>query len=33
MNIEKFTVAIGDDVLADLKDRLNKTRWAEDFAG
>ena len=32
MNIEKFTVAIGDDVLADLTDRLNKTRWADDFA-
>ena len=32
VNIEKFTVAIGDDALDDLKDRLNKTRWAEDFA-
>lgn len=32
MQIENFSVAIGDDVLADLKDRLNKTRWAADFA-
>ncbi len=32
MKIEKFSITIGDDVLADLKDRLNKTRWAEDFA-
>ena len=32
MKIEKFSITIGADVLADLKDRLNKTRWAEDFA-
>ena len=32
MNIEKFSVAISDGALVDLKERLNKTRWADDFA-
>ncbi len=32
MKTENFSIAIGDDVLADLKDRLARTRWADDFA-
>jgi pimeloyl-ACP methyl ester carboxylesterase len=32
MSIEKFSIAIADAELIDLKDRLKKTRWAEDFA-
>ena len=32
MNIEKFSVAIADAELVDLRERLKRTRWAEDFA-
>ena len=31
MDIEKFAVAISDDVIADLRERLARTRWADDF--
>ena len=29
---EPFTIQILDEVLADLRDRLTRTRWAHDFA-
>lgn len=32
MRSEPFTIAIPDEVLADLKSRLSRTRWVHDFA-
>ena len=29
---EPFTIHISDEVLRDLRERLIRTRWAEDFA-
>jgi hypothetical protein len=29
---EPFTIQISDEVLTDLRDRLTRTRWANDFA-
>lgn len=29
---EEFEIAIGDDVLGDLRDRLERTKWAKDFS-
>ncbi len=29
---EPFTISIPDDVLTDLRDRLTRTRWPQDFA-
>ncbi len=29
--MEPFTIAVGDDVLEDLRDRLRRTRWADAF--
>jgi microsomal epoxide hydrolase len=30
--VEPFTIRVGDDVLADLKERLSRARFAPDFA-
>lgn len=30
--MKPFTIAVGDDVLDDLRQRLDRVRWAEDFA-
>ncbi len=32
MQKESFTIAVPDETLSDLCERLVKTRWAEDFA-
>ncbi len=32
MSKESFTVAVPDEVLADLRERLAKVRWPGDFA-
>jgi pimeloyl-ACP methyl ester carboxylesterase len=29
--VEEFTIAVSDDAIRDLRDRLARTRWAEDF--
>lgn len=32
MSIEKFTIAIPDAELDDLRQRLERVRWADDYA-
>ena len=32
MQKESFTIAVPDETLSDLRERLVKTRWAKDFA-
>lgn len=32
MKIEKFKIKVADEVLTDLRQRLERTRWTEDFA-
>jgi pimeloyl-ACP methyl ester carboxylesterase len=31
MHVTPFSISIPDEILTDLRDRLSKTRWAEDF--
>jgi pimeloyl-ACP methyl ester carboxylesterase len=33
MDLERFEIAIADEVLADLRDRLRRTRWPDQIAG
>ncbi len=33
MSVERFSVRVGDEVLADLHRRLARTRWPKEFAG
>ena len=31
--IERFEIRVGDDVLADLRERLARTRWPDQIPG
>jgi Epoxide hydrolase N terminus len=33
VSIEPFTIEVDEDVLADLRDRILRTRWPDEVAG